>query len=123
MEDYFGEKILSLLGWMINITTFGYVGYSAIKKKNDILYAIKEGAYLGAIIGFVSAALGIISIYMYPEKTQEIIQSAIQNGADPIKAMLFIKISAFSNLIFIPLFSAAIGAILTWIPAMIFKKK
>ncbi len=109
----------------LTIFAFGLIGYKAIKQKipsktNDIA---KYGAYAGLITGFVSAIIGLITFYFFPEKIAEALQKAAEAGADVAMAQTFMKIGLYINLVLSPAINAGIGALIAWISGMVFNSK
>jgi hypothetical protein len=123
LTDYLNKTLSSVISWIVNFGIFGYLGYRIVSEKKDEKYAAKAGAYLGAIIGLAGAVLSLLTFYFFPERIASVIQAAIDKGADRATVELFIKIGLYVNFIIVPIFSAAFGAFLTWLSALIFKKK
>ena len=118
------KNILSFLSILISLGAFGYIGYRAVKIKNETKFALKAGAYAGAIIGFIGAVLGLILIYIFPDRVTDVISqvastSKLEYGF--VKSLM--AITAWVNLILGPVFNGLVGAVFSWISALIFKKR
>jgi hypothetical protein len=113
----------SILSALITIFAFGLIGYNAAKQKSEPNESARYGAYAGLITGFVSAIIGIITFYFYPEKIADALAKAAQAGADMSMVKTFMKIGIYASLVLSPIINAAIGAFIAWISGMIFKKK
>lgn len=111
-----------ILSTAITIFAFGLIGYNAVKKEKNPTPG-KYGAYAGLIVGFVSAILGIITFYYFPEKIAETLQKAAQSGADVSMAHSFMKIGIYISLVISPAINAGIGAFISWVSGLMFKKK
>ncbi len=112
-----------IFGTALTIFAFGLIGYKAVKQKDKPGQIAKYGAYAGAITGFVGAIIGIITFYFFPERLVDAIQQAVQAGADPAMVQTVMKIGLFASLVFSPAINAGIGALISWISGLIFKKK
>ncbi|NCN86300.1 hypothetical protein GW932_00545 [archaeon] len=123
LQNLMGKVFYMIISWAITILVFGYVGYQVVKNKEDEKASAKHGAYLGAFYGIISAIIGIISFYVFPEKIEEAIRLAAEQGVDPNVVRTFAKVGVYASLVFSPLFTAAIGALISWISGLIFKKK
>lgn len=110
----------TFFGFLLSIFAFGLIGYRTIKKKENSTKAAKYGAYAGLIIGFISAIIGIITYYFFPEKIAESIQTAVQAGADASTVNQFIRIGLFANFILSPALNAGIGALIAWVSGAVF---
>jgi Na+/proline symporter len=120
------EKVIpaNIFGIILAIFIFGWIGYNASRENDEEpSRAAKYGAYAGMIVGFVSAIIGIITFYFYPEKLAESLQKAAQAGADMAMVQTFMKIGIYANLVLSPAIYAGIGAFIAWISGMIFKRK
>lgn len=111
-----------LFGVLLTIFAFGIIGYRTAKR-NELQLSTRYGAYAGIVVGFASAIIGIITYYFFPEKIAEALQQAVQAGADPSVVQTFMKIGIFASLIISPAINAGIGALVSWISSLIFKKK
>lgn len=121
IQKYLGNVLSSILTWVIQIGCFVILGFELSKSK-DKISAAKYGAWLGAILGLFFALIGIFSFYFFPANYQEAINVAIQAGADASLVNLFVKIGLYFNLIFTPLITGAISALITWLSYMLFRK-
>jgi len=108
----------------LTLFVFGWIGYNTVRIKDETPQrAARYGAYAGVILGLISAIIGIITFYFFPEKIVEAIQKAVQAGADASTVRSIMKIGIYASLIISPAINAAIGAFLAWIGGLIFKKK
>ena len=123
LENYLGKTFASVLGIVITLGAFGYLGFSIKKENKDERYAAKLGAYLGAIVGLAGAIIGIISFYLFPERIEQVIQQAISQGADANLVRKMTKISIYFSLIFSPAISAAFGSLISWVFSLGPRKK
>jgi hypothetical protein len=121
IQAYGGEvlnRYLSWLGWIVSVGVFSYIGYFvAEKRKEPVRVAGKTGAYAGAISGFFSAIIGLLSFYMFPAIYEKSIQMAIEQGANPEMITSITKIALYAMLVLSPLISALVGAALAMIVA------
>lgn len=112
-----------ILSYALIIFAFGIIGYRTINLKEKPNRAARYGAYAGLITGFIGAIIGIITFYVFPERFIQTIQQAVQAGADAATVQTFMKIGLFAGLVISPAINAGIGALISWISALIFKKK
>ncbi|MBS3084657.1 hypothetical protein J4411_01975 [Candidatus Pacearchaeota archaeon] len=113
----------SILSIAVTLFVFGFIGYKISRKKKTVVKSGKAGAWAGIIAGLISAVLGILSFYLFPERIAEILQAAAQQGIDTNASMTIIQIGIYLNIIILPLIYAAIGALFSWLGFFIFKKK
>jgi len=113
----------AIVGVLLTIVAFGSIGYISSKEKEDPKTTARYGAYAGLIIGFITAIIGIISFYVYPEKMAEAIMKAVEAGADAAMIQTIMKITTYANLVIGPAINAGIGALIAWLGSLIFKKK
>lgn len=121
IQDYINKTLFTLISWSVTIFIFGYIGKNSSKEGESV--SAKIGAYVGVISGFVGAVVSVILFYTSPDVLLGIIEAASQSGADIETVKTFSKIGIFFGLIISPIFSGAIGALISWIGALIFKKK
>jgi uncharacterized membrane protein len=110
-----------ILSVALTLLAFGLIGYKSAQKKDS--QAGKYGAYAGLIVGFVSAIIGILTYYLFPERIAEALQQAAQQGADVSVVQSVMKIMLYVNLVLSPAINAGIGALIAWISLGIFKNK
>jgi len=119
--------VIGLISFLITIFAFGYIGYISIKKLKDSKFALKAGFYAGAISGFLLAVFGLGLVYFFPERfsyTLSEIGSKLRDlGLSTDLAYTLLIISSWINLLLGTLFNALIGALISWISALIFRKK
>jgi hypothetical protein len=115
-------KIQSIIGWLIIIGAYGYIGYSSMSKKSDVVNAAKTGAFAGLIVGFVGAIIGIIVYYTMPEIFLQAIEDAIENGAPRELVETITHIMIYVGLIIQPIISAIIGAIISALGSLFNRK-
>jgi uncharacterized membrane protein YfcA len=120
---------LSLFSWysnlIVTLAVFGIVGWSAVKDyKANNKECAWSGAMLGAIIGMISAVLGIIMVYTVPALTEFALQNALNQGAQVSAELIesMTKIGAFIGLVTSPLFNSLIGAAISAIGGIIARK-
>jgi cellobiose-specific phosphotransferase system component IIC len=117
-------KYLKWVSWIGTVAVFSYIGYVvAEKRKETVRVAAKAGAYAGAISGFVTAIIGILSYYMYPNIYAKSVELAVQQGANPEMIRSFTQIALYAMLVISPLISAFIGMVLAGIVAWFVIKK
>ena len=114
----------TIFGILLSIFAFGLIGYNTVRHKNENPQkAARYGAYAGIIVGLVSAIVGIITFYFFPEKLVDAIQKAVQAGADASTVKKVMQIGIWASLIISPAINAGIGALISWISGLIFVKK
>ena len=113
----------SIFGILVLVFAFGTIGYNGVKRNEKSNKIAKYGAYSGLITGFVGALIGILTFYFFPEKIALAIQQAVEKGADAQTVQTFMKIGIYANLILGPAINAGIGALVSWISGLAFKKK
>ena len=124
--DISNSKIfpLWLVSLLISLFSFGYIGYKAIKLKQETKFALKAGAYAGAIVGFIGAVLGLILIYFFPDRfAQTIYEISKSTNIDASLIKSLLVLISWINLVTGPVFNGLFGALLSWLSALIFKKK
>jgi Na+/proline symporter len=121
---YIGKVMPSqIFSTALMIFAFGLVGYRVTKQKEHSEKAAKYGAYSGLIIGLISAIVGIITFYMFPERIAEALKQASQTGVDTSTVKQFMKLGLYVNFVLSPAIYAGIGALISWVSSLIFKKK
>ncbi len=113
---------LSVISIVVTLSCFFYVGYQSVKKLNNANFAIKAGAYTGGIVGLIGAVLGIFLIYAFPSYYNETISEIVKLGYSKESVLILLKIISWINILFSTAFQALIGALFSWIGALIFKK-
>jgi len=101
--------IQSILGWVITILAFGYIGYTVKGRTKKVWEGAKAGAFAGVIVGFIGGIMGIIAYYYMPSLYAEAIEQAVELGADRAFMEGMMLISAYLGLITGPLFNGLIG--------------
>lgn len=112
-----------ILSYVITIFAFGLIGYKSVRQGDKPKETAKFGAYAGLITGFIGAIIAIITFYVFPERFIAQIQQAVQAGADPQMVQTIMKVSLFAGLVISPAINAGIGALISWISGLVFKKK
>jgi hypothetical protein len=112
----------SILGWVVIISAYGYVGYHAKAKGESIGFAAKTGAFAGVIVGFIGAIIGIISYYTMPDLFAQVLADAIENGAPAELTEKMMEIMVYVGLLIQPIFSAVIGALFSALGGLINRK-
>jgi hypothetical protein len=120
IQKLFPATIFSIF---LTIFAFGMIGYEGKKSKEESNYIAKLGAYAGLIVGLVSAIIGFITFYFYPEKLALALEAARDAGADMALVQSMMKIGLYINLGLLPVINAGIGALIAWISSFIFKFK
>jgi hypothetical protein len=127
IQVYGGEvlnKYLMWLGWVVSVAVFSYIGYFvAEKRKESVRVAAKAGAYAGAISGFFSAVIGIVSFYAFPTIKTKLMEQAIAQGANLEMVASMTEIALYAMLVISPLITALVGAALAAIVAWFAIKK
>ena len=124
IKDYVPTLIYSIISWVITILVFGYLGYVVVKEKSNTPGdCAKAGAYTGAIVGLAGAVLAITFFYISPGIFDSTLQQMINAGLDAQSANTYLQIGLFSGIITGPLISAIVGALVSWISGLIFRKK
>jgi len=124
LTNYIGTVFASILSFAVTIFVFGFVGFKISRretKKEEIHYG-KAGAWSGAVMGLISAVLGILSFYLLPANFTQAIQNAVNAGASAATVKTFMQIGLFISLIITPIIYGLIGALLTWISKFIFER-
>ncbi len=122
VQTWIGTALSTVLSILVMLYVFGLVSYKVAKEKSDITPA-KAGAYAGVAIGLISAVIGIISYYAYPEKIAQAIQAAVKQGVDAQTVQTMVQIGVYINIIIDPIIFALIGAFLSWLGFFVFKKR
>lgn len=112
LDNYIGVIATGILGWIITVGVFMYIGYVAVQQKATIGFSAKLGAIAGAIIGFVSALLSVIWFYVFPARFIGVISQMIASGVTEEMARTMLTIGLFVGLISGPLITAGIGALI-----------
>ena len=121
VDKMFSNKLFfSIIGWVISLAAFGYIGYSLARKKRG-KEAVRTGAYAGAVAGFAGAILSIIAYYLVPGIFNAQIVEAVKAGAEEGTVRLFLQISLFFGLVFAPVVNGLIGALGSFIGSKIRK--
>lgn len=120
IDKIFPVAIFSII---LSIFAFSLIGYEGRKKKEEAKYVARFGAYAGLIVGFVSAIIGIVTFYFYPEKIALALQKARESGADMAVVQSMMKIGIYINIVLLPAINAGIGALIAWISFLIFRKE
>jgi len=114
-----GTTISSIISIIVILFVFGLIGYNVYEKKSKDLKVGKIGAWAGALIGLISAIVGILTFYLFPGRIQEILQQAAKAGAST--QITIIQIGIYLNIIILPLIYALLGAFVSWVSFLIFK--
>jgi len=122
VSETIGTTLASIIGFLTLVFVFGFVGFKISRSNEKDLHAGKAGAWTGVVVGLISAIMGIIVFYLFPEKIAAAIQQATRAGASASTVQTFMKIFLFADLVIYPAIYAAIGAFLTWLSAYIFRK-
>ncbi len=112
----------SLVGWVVTLAAFGYIGYTVVQKKGTAGYAAKAGALAGIISGIVGGILGIVSIMFFPQVYTQAIDKAVAQGAPRDMVETSIKIGVYAGIVIAPAISAGIGAGISAISKWILEK-
>ena len=125
LTNYVGTTIASIISFAVIIFVFGFVGFKISRrenKKEEVRYG-KAGAWSGAVMGLISAVLGILSFYLLPANFTQAIQNAVNSGASASTVMTFLQVGLFVGLILTPVIYGLLGALITWISKFVFKEK
>ncbi len=122
VESWIGATFSSVISILVAFYVFGLVGYG-VAKNNVEIKPSKAGAYSGAVMGLASAVVGVVSYYIYPEKIAQVIQAAVKKGVDAGTIQTVIQIGIYVNLLIDPIIYALIGAFLSWLAFLIFRKR
>ena len=71
----------------------------------------------------MSAIIGIITFYFFPERIAEALQQTAQSGVDMAMVQSVMKIMIYVSLVLSPAINAGIGALIAWISGEVFKGK
>jgi hypothetical protein len=112
---------VSALGWIAIIASFGWIGFRT--SMHGPKYAAKAGALAGLISGSVSAVMGILSFYVFPNIYEEQIRLALQAGAPADLIHNMMMIGVYMGLVTAPAISAGVGAVLSALVAWISNRK
>lgn len=115
---------ISILGIFLQISIFAYIGFklteSKIQKSSLSFFA---GFVSGAIVSFVGAIIGILSLYFFPSNYSYAIDLILQQGVTEEVALTSLQFAAGINLVLGPIITGLIGGIISWISFLIFKKR
>ncbi len=123
LKDYLGSVAATIIGILIILYVFGIIGYRIAKEKNKELKPLKVGAWTGALTGFISAVIAILTYYLYPERIMQIIAEATKAGATAQITTTMIQVGLYIGLITSTLIYAGIGALIAWLSFLIFRNK
>jgi magnesium-transporting ATPase (P-type) len=124
LTNLLSTKINSIISWGITIFVFGFISYLVLQDKKapkDLFFSGKIGLYAGALIGFISAVLGIISYYLFPQRIlDQLAQLTAASGTQISSAM--IQIGLYAGLVIGPISTAIIGGIISLVATLILRK-
>ena len=121
-EGLLGTTIASILGWMVTLLVFGYVGLIAVKNSQTIGFSAKIGAITGAISGLVGAILTIGWYYIFPGRFANVIVQMMSAGMAEKAADSMLQVGLLFGIITGPIANAVLGTIIAVIAALIFSK-
>lgn len=118
------QTAISILGLLLQVSIFSYIGFklaeNKIKKASLSFFA---GLVSGAVVAFVGAIIGLISLYFFPSSYEYAIELMLQQGITNEVAWTSLQIASSINLIIGPIINGLIGGIISWISFLIFKKR
>ncbi len=123
LNNLLGTVVSSIISVAVTVFAFGLIGYKISKDKKTNIKSGKVGAWTGVVVGLVYALIAILTFYLFPEKIAEAISAAAKQGLTTNVTKAMIEIGLYINLIILPLIYAALGAFISWISFLIFKKK
>lgn len=123
LNNLLGTVVSSIISVAVTVFAFGLIGYKISKDKKTNVKLGKVGAWTGVVVGLVYALIAILTFYLFPEKIAEAISAAAKQGLTTNVTKAMIEIGLYINLIILPLIYAALGAFISWISFLIFKKK
>jgi len=109
--------LISVMEFGVVIIAFGWIGRSMQGK--GFLKAAKPGAIAGAIVGFVSAILGIFSFYFFPQIYVASIEQMAARGVPADAIQTYLTIGVYFGLLSGPVLNAGVGAIISGLSSMI----
>jgi len=115
---------LSIFGIFLQIACFGYIGFSLTKtniKKSSLSFL--AGLFSGAIVSFIGAIIGIISVYFFISSYSSAIDLLLEQGFSREMILINLQIASWINLILGPIVLGVIGAVVSWISFLIFKRR
>ena len=116
------QKEIQYFSWIVLIIVFGLVGHYGIKAKFKLGQIAKSGAYCGAITGLFGAVLNLIVFLVYPAIFQQAILEMTAAGLSPEQAKNYFQFSMYFGIVIGPLFSAAMGALVSFIAGYLLKE-
>jgi len=124
LTNLIGTTLASIIGFLVMVFAFGLVGFRISRrenKKEEIRYG-KAGAWTGAVIGFISAAIAVLAFYLLPATFADSIQKAVNAGASVSTVRTIMQVFLFLGFIIYPLIYGLIGALIVWVSKFIFGK-
>ena len=113
-----GSLISSILSIAVLLFVFGLSSYNSVKFKKG--RPAKVGAYSGVLVGLISALVAILTFYFFPQVFADAIKKAVGAGASSSTARTAIQIGLYINIIILPVFYAAVGALIAWVSSYVF---
>lgn len=124
LENYVGQTVFSIVGWLVNLGVFGWVGYNAMHENKKLGFASKCGAFSGAVGGFLGALVGIVAYNVVPERFVSTVQQIMAASPQMTEeaAIQALSIGMYVGVLTGPIVSALIGAVIAMFFAWVFSK-
>jgi hypothetical protein len=112
---------ISIIGWVMILGIFGWIGMNCASSGPG--FAARAGAIAGAVSGFVSGIMGVIGYYAFPHIYAEAVHTAVEAGAPADLVQNMMMIGVYIGLVTAPILSAAVGALISVLTALVKGKK
>lgn len=89
-------------------------------KKTSLSFV--AGLVSGVIVSFIGAIIGIISVYFFPSTYSSVMNMLLEQGFSREIILLNLQVASWINLILGPIVLGIIGAVVSWISFLIFRK-
>lgn len=117
------QTSISILGIILQVACFSYIGFKLTKTKLEkSSISLLAGLVSGVIVSFVGAIIGIISVYLFPSSYAYAMDLLLEQGFSKEIILANLQIASWINLIVGPIVLGIIGAVISWISFLIFKK-
>lgn len=118
------QTSISIFGILLQIACFAYIGFklteSKLEKSSISFFA---GLVSGAVVSFVGAIIGIISVYFFPSSYSYAMDLLLEQGFSKEIILANLQMASWINLIIGPVVLGIIGAVVSWISFLIFKRR
>lgn len=124
IENFIGQTMFSIMGWLMNFALFGWIGYNAGHHSKKLGFAAKAGAFGGAAGGLLGAALGVIAYNIVPHRFASTIQQIMAASPQMTEesARQALSIGIYVGVVTGPIVSAVIGALIAMFFGWVFSR-